>query len=193
MGRYYHTKKSVKEYINMAQGHDGKQIIARLKEHLPAGSRVLEIGSGPGTDWKLLQKDYQVIGSDNSKEFLKLLRANFPKGEFLELDAASLNTKGLFNGIYSNKVLHHLEDEALINSVRRQYEILKPGGIVCHTFWHGQDSEIYNDLFVNYHTDDGIAMLFGEYFDHKLFHYYKEFEKADSFLYIGKKRKGLPT
>lgn len=191
MGQYYHTKKSVEEYINMARGHDGKLIIAKLKEHLPPASRLLEIGSGPGTDWKLLHELYDVTGSDNSKEFLKHLHASYPEGEFLELDAASLNVNGLYDGIYSNKVLHHLEDEALIKSVKRQYEILNPGGIICHTFWHGKDSEIYNDLFVNYHTDEGIGMLFEEYFDHKLFHFYDEFEKADSFLYIGKKRKGL--
>jgi cyclopropane fatty-acyl-phospholipid synthase-like methyltransferase len=193
MGTYYHTKKSVEEYIEMARGHDGRKIIAKLKEHLPAGSHLLEIGSGPGTDWKLLKEHYKVIGSDQSREFLKHLQANNPEGKFLELDAASLNTPLLFDGIYSNKVLHHLEDEALIASVKRQYELLHPGGIVCHTFWHGQDSEIYNDLFVNYHTDEGIGMLFGEYFDHKLFHYYKEFDKGDSFLYIGKRKKGLST
>jgi SAM-dependent methyltransferase len=190
VGRYYQTKKSVEEYIALAKGHDGKQIIARLKEYLPIGSRLLEIGSGPGTDWKLLQKHYHVIGSDNSKEFLKYLRASLPEGEFIELDALSLNTKDRFDGIYSNKVLHHLEDEALIQSVRRQYEILRPGGIVCHSFWHGQDSEIYNEMFVNYHTDEGICKLFGTYFEHKLIRFYKEFEKGDSFLYIGKKRKG---
>jgi cyclopropane fatty-acyl-phospholipid synthase-like methyltransferase len=191
MGAYYHTKESVEEYIEMAHGHDGGKIISRLKEHLPAGSQLIEIGSGPGTDWNLLKEHYSVIGSDQSKEFLKHLRTKFPEGKFLELDAASLNTPLLFDGIYSNKVLHHLEDKALTASVKRQYEILHPGGIVCHTFWHGQDSEIYNDLFVNYHTDKGIGMLFGEYFDHRLFHYYKEFEKGDSFLYIGQRKKGL--
>jgi len=189
---YYDSKKSVEEYIKMARGNDGRQIIARLKEHLPARSSLLELGSGPGTDWNLLKEDYQVTGSDQSLVFLKYLRANNPEGEFLELDAASLKTDRPFDGIYSNKVLHHLEDEALLASVRRQYEILQPGGIVCHSFWHGQDSEIYNDLFVNYHTDEGIRILFDEYFDHKLFHYYKEFEKGDSFLYIGKRKKGLP-
>lgn len=189
---YYDSKKSVKEYIKMARGHDGREIIARLKEHLPAGSSLLELGSGPGTDWNLLKKDYQVTGSDRSLEFLKYLRANNPKGEFLELDAAALNTDRRFDGIYSNKVLHHLEDEALLASVRRQYEILQPEGIICHSFWHGQDSEIYNDLFVNYHTDAGIRLLFEKYFDHRLFHYYKEFEEGDSFLYIGQRKKGLP-
>jgi SAM-dependent methyltransferase len=172
----------------MAEGHDGKQLISQLKNFLPAGSHVLEIGSGPGKDWKILKEDYQVVGSDNSLEFLKYLRKNYPKGTFIELDAASLETRDQFDCIYSNKVLHHLEDDALITSIRRQYELLHPGGYVCHSFWYGQDSEYYNDMFVNYHSDEGIRTLFGEYFDHKLFHYYEEFEKADSFLYIGQKK-----
>lgn len=172
----------------MAEGHDGKLLIERLKDFLPAGSSLLEIGSGPGKDWKLLQEDYQVIGSDNSRAFLNHLRGCYPEGEFMELDASTLLTKGPFDGIYSNKVLHHLEDDALLSSIKRQFELLHPGGIVCHSFWYGQDSEFYNDMFVNYHSDEGIRTLFGEYFNHRLFHYYKEFEKADSFLYIGQKK-----
>ena len=172
----------------MAEGHDGKELISRLRKFLPAGSHVLEIGSGPGKDWKLLKKHYQVVGSDYSKAFLEHLRTSFPDGDFRELDAASLKTKDLFDGIYSNKVLHHLKDDALIHSIRRQHKLLRPGGLVCHSFWYGQDSEYYNDMFVNYHSDEGIRVLFGEYFDHLLFHYYKEFEKADSFLYIGQKK-----
>lgn len=191
MGKYYHTKESVEEYIKMAQGYDGKEIIAKLRKFLPPGSHVLEIGSGPGTDWKLLQEHYQVVGSDQSQEFLNHLQTSFQEGEFLLLDAASLDTELRFDGIYSNKVLHHLEDEALHNSILRQYEILRPGGIVCHSFWHGQDSEIYNELFVNYHTDNDVRKLFGDYFDHLLIRFYKEFETGDSLFYIGKKREGL--
>lgn len=192
MTRYYHSRESVDEYIKMAQGHDGRLIIKKLKDYLPAGSKVLEIGSGPGTDWQILNKDYQVVGSDLSPEFIKRLTASHPRGKFLELDAETLETGLRFDAIYSNKVLHHLEDEALQNSVRSQHNILNAGGIICHTFWHGQDTEIYNDLFVNYHTDQGIISLFENYFDHLLVRYYKEFEKGDSFLYIGKKKKG-PT
>jgi len=192
MGNSYHTKESVEEYIKMALGHDGKLIIAKLRKYLPPGAHLLEIGSGPGTDWELLQEQYKVLGSDQSQEFLNHLQTRFPEGEFLKLDAESLLTDRLFDGIYTNRVLHHLEDDALQNSILRQYEILRPGGIVCHTFWHGQDSEIYNELFVNYHSDDGVRMLFGDYFDTLLIHYYKEFEKGDSFLYIGKKKAGPP-
>ena len=77
MGNYYNTKESVEEYINMSLGHDGKQIITRLQEFLPAGSHLLELGSGPGTDWKLLVQHYQVLGSDQSPEFLKHLQKSF--------------------------------------------------------------------------------------------------------------------
>ena len=126
----------------MAGGHDGGKNIAELKNFLPAKAHVLEIGSGPGTDWSILQKYYKITGSDNSPEFLKRLNASFQDGEFLSLEASTLKTNLKFDGIYSNKVLHHLEDEALEASIHRQAEILKPGGIICHTFWKGKDSEI---------------------------------------------------
>lgn len=190
MGKYYHTKDSVEEYIRLAKGYNGKQIIARLKDFLQPGSEVLEIGSGPGKDWQLLSDFYQVLGSDNSHEFLKHLQATYPGGDFIELDAATLKTSRTFDGIYSNKVLHHLEDAALEASVRRQFDILNPGGIVCHSFWNGEDSEIYNDLFVNYHTDAGISTLFKDRFDPLLIRFYKEFDEGDSILYIGKKKEG---
>ena len=130
MGKYYNTKESVDEYIKLALDYDGKQIIIQLKKFLPAGSDLLEIGSGPGTGWKILSEFYKVFGSDFSQEFLKHLRATYPDGEFIELDATTLETDRTFDGIYSNKVLHHLEDEALEASIKRQFEVLNPGGIV---------------------------------------------------------------
>jgi len=84
-------------------------------------SVLLEIGSGPGTDWKILNKSYQATGSDNSKEFLNHLLAAYPDGEFLELDAVTLTTSKKFDGIYSNKVLHHIKDNELVNSLQRPF------------------------------------------------------------------------
>lgn len=172
----------------MATGFDGRNGISLLKEYLPAKSFVLELGSGPGTDWQILQKDYLTIGSDYSLEFLKHLSKTYPEGEFIHLDASSLLTELKFDAIYSNKVLHHLEDEDLESSIRRQAEILNPGGIVCHSFWRGEDSETYNELFVNYHSDTGLRELFEDRFEPLLIKYYKEFEDGDSILYIGKKK-----
>ena len=187
-GDYYKTKASVEEYIQLAKDVSGKNPIEKLKQHLYPNSLLLEIGSGPGTDWKILSKTYQVVGSDNSSEFINYLTSNYPKGEFFELDAVLLNTERKFDGIYSNKVLHHLTDSELTDSVKRQYEILNSNGIICHSFWRGQGSEIFKGLFVNYRNEIGIRVAFEDFFDVVLIESYKEFEEDDSLLLIGKRK-----
>ncbi|MEW4923246.1 class I SAM-dependent methyltransferase [Algibacter sp. 2305UL17-15] len=187
-GTYYNTKASVKEYIKAAEGFNGSDLIEKLKKVLPQNSTVLEIGSGPGTDWKLLHKTYNVVGSDNSKEFLNHLSSENPNAEFLELNAVTLETDKVFDGIYSNKVMHHLKDNELINSIKRQHEILKPSGIICHSFWKGEGSEVFKGLFVNYHNEANLEKFFETHFEILSIEPYPEFEDDDSLLIIGKKK-----
>ncbi len=185
---YYKTKESVEEYINLAKDVSGKKLIEKLGQFLPKHAYVLEIGSGPGTDWQILNETHHVVGSDNSQEFLNRLKAEHPNGEFIELDATSLKTERTFDGIYSNKVLHHLKDMELKDSVHRQYEILKPGGIICHSFWRGEGSEIFKGLFVNYHDKEDLMKCFKAYFHILLIEPYKEFEDEDSLLLIAERK-----
>ena len=185
---YYKTKESVEEYINLAKDVNGGELIEKLKKFLPPNALLLEIGSGPGTDWNILNDTYTVVGSDNSTEFLNHLTANNPDGDFFELDATTLDTDKKFDGIYSNKVLHHLKDEELEASVKRQYEILNSNGIICHSFWKGEGSEIFKGLFVNYHSETALNKYFKDHFEILLLEPYKEFEEGDSLLLIGKKK-----
>lgn len=185
---YYKTKESVEEYIKLAKDVSGKELIDKLRNILKTNSYLLEIGSGPGTDWRILSKFYEVVGSDNSNEFLKHLTSNNPSGVFVELDASTLITDKNFDGIYSNKVLHHLNDKELIGSIKRQSEILLSHGIICHSFWKGEGSEVFKGLFVNYHTESDLLNLFQDYFEILLIESYKEFEDGDSILLIGRKR-----
>jgi len=187
-GEYYKTKESVEEYIHLAKDVSGKELIDQLKQVLPANSRILEIGSGPGTDWKILDTSYKVTGSDNSIEFLNHLRSENPNGEFFELDAVSLETDKNFDGIYSNKVMHHLTDEELVASAKRQSEILNADGIICHSFWKGEGSEIFKGLFVNYHTEASIKEVFERDFEILSIDDYAEFEEGDSLLLIARKK-----
>jgi trans-aconitate methyltransferase len=85
-----------------------------------------------------LSDTYQVTGSDDSQEFLNHLQQTYPRGEFLNIDAATIVTDKKFHGIYSNKVLHHLKNEELISSVQKQSDVLHADGIVCHSFWKGK-------------------------------------------------------
>ena len=188
-GDYYQTKASVEEYIRLAKDVNGSALIDKLKTFLPFGSNLLEIGTGPGTDWNILKKDFKVVGSDNSKEFLAHLLSNNPTGKFLELDAITINTNETFDAVFSNKVLHHLQDSELSDSIQRQSEILNPNGIICHSFWKGDGSEIFKGLFVNYHSENTLRDFFEQYFEILLIEPYAEFEEGDSLLLIGKKRR----
>ena len=187
-GKYYKTKESVDEYIELAKNVNGKQLIEKLEQVLQPNSVLLEIGSGPGTDWKILNKSYNVIGSDNSAEFLKHLIAENKQGKFLELDAVTLITDKKFDGIYSNKVMHHLNDNELADSIKKQYEILNPNGIICHSFWKGEGSEIFKGLFVNYHNKRRLEEFYENYFELLSIENYNEFDDEDSLLLIGRKK-----
>lgn len=185
---YYKTKASVQEYIKLSKGVNGQFLIDKLKLFLQKKSLLLEIGSGPGSDWEILSKSFNVIGSDNSQEFIKHLKEKFSQGEFLELDASILNISERIDGIYSNKVMHHLKDSELKKSIKRQSEILNPGGVVCHSFWKGEGSEIFKGLFVNYHTQETVIRYFEKYFDILILECYQEFDKDDSLFLIAKKK-----
>jgi trans-aconitate methyltransferase len=166
----------------------GKELIEKLEKVLAQNSTLLEIGSGPGTDWNILNEYYQVTGSDNSKEFLDHLKAKNPTGEFLDLDAVILNTDKKFDGIYSNKVLHHLKDNEIVGSVKRQSDILNPNGVVCHSFWKGEGSEVFKGLFVNYHNKKSLQEIFKSDFEIISLESYCEFEDGDSLLLIARKK-----
>jgi len=190
---YYNTKESVEEYIRLAKDVNGAELIAKFKRFLPSNSIILEIGTGPGTDWNILNQDYTVIGSDNSPEFLSHLVSSNPSGRFIELDAITLDVQESFDGIYSNKVMHHLKDIDLINSLERQHEILNPNGIICHSFWKGTGSEVFKGLFVNYHSEKTLRAYFEKHFEILALESYAEFEEADSMLLIGKKKNNTTT
>lgn len=188
MNNYYKTKESVEEYIEMAKDVNSNQLIEKVNKHLPENSTVLELGSGPGTDFKILTNTHKVVGSDFSSEFLERLHNNYPNDEFLQLDAITLETNKKFDGIYSNKVLQHLSDEDLKNSIQRQVDILNPNGIICHSFWKGDGDEIFKGMLVNYQTKSSLQNLFEKDFEIVLIEEYKEFDNNDSIVIIGKKK-----
>jgi ubiquinone/menaquinone biosynthesis C-methylase UbiE len=112
----------------------------------------------------------------------------YPNDEFLNLDAVTIDTNRTFDCIYSNKVLHHLKDKELEDSIKRQYRIVKSKGIICHSFWKGEDFEIFKGLYVNYQNEKKLKHFFKDYFEIISIISYQEFEEGDSLLVIGKKK-----
>ncbi|WP_282037915.1 class I SAM-dependent methyltransferase [Saccharicrinis aurantiacus] len=184
---YYSNKEQVEKYIDMTKGMSGIEIIDSLRPYLSDDAKLLELGTGPGNDWNILSKYYTVTGSDFSEEFMKHLSLQFPKSNFLQLDAATIEVDTHFDAIYSNKVLHHLKDDELASSIKRQAEILNDNGVICHSFWKGKGTENYNGMFVNLHTEEALSELLKEQFEILSTEEYKEFEDNDSIFIIARK------
>ena len=185
---YYDSEENVQQYIAMADGYDGRDLVAKLGEYVPVGSTVLELGMGPGKDLALLGEHFQVTGSDASAVFVERYRAAFPAADVLLLDAVTLETDRRFDAIYSNKVLYHLSRQELAQSFQRQAEVLNANGILLHSFWLGEGEEDFSGLRSVYYTEESLREVIGEEYEVIEFGSYLEMEPDDSCYVVLKKR-----
>ncbi|MGI8668695.1 MAG: class I SAM-dependent methyltransferase, partial [Aridibacter sp.] len=149
--KLFDDEKTVKEYIESRAEMDGGFLIEILRKYLEPNSTVLELGIGAGKDFEILSETFTATGSDNSQLFLDIYKQKNPDADLILLDAATLETDGKFDCIYSNKVLHHLSRNNLERSIKLQKKLLNNKGILFHTFWHGEKAEEFQDLkFIQY-------------------------------------------
>jgi cyclopropane fatty-acyl-phospholipid synthase-like methyltransferase len=181
---YYDDKKNAEEYIKMAEGYDGRELIEVLKRYLPQGASLLELGMGPGKDFDLLSLSYQVTGSDYSQTFLDIYREKDKAADLLLLDASTLETDRKFDGIYSNKVLQHLSEDELKSSFTKQRAILNPSGTLLHSFWYGEREEFFHGLRFRYYTEGVLLQIVEPHFTVLEMEKYKEMEVNDSIYLV---------
>ncbi len=185
---YFDDVAKAHEYIKMASGYDGRQIIKRLHDFLPPGKTVLEIGMGPGVDLAILQRDYTTTGSDAAQTFIDIYREKNGDADLMLLDAVTLDTDRRFDAIYSNKVLHHLHRSDLERSLARQREIVTDGGILCHSFWRGEGEEEFDGLRFSYYNETELETIVASAWTILDLSVYREMEEDDSILLIAQKK-----
>jgi cyclopropane fatty-acyl-phospholipid synthase-like methyltransferase len=185
---YYETLENVKEYIEMAKEYQSTLVVDLLKRHLSPGKSILELGMGPGNDFKCLVEDYDITGTDKYEHFISLFKEGSPDANVQVLDAVDLDINQQFDCIYSNKVLMHLTKEELHASLKKQWALLNEGGILFHTFWHGEDKEYHGGMLNQYYTKKMLEYQIGDEFDVVLMAAYEEFEPNDSIVMVLKKR-----
>lgn len=184
---YFDNRKNVDDYIKMAEGYDGKELIGILQEYLPKDSSVLELGMGPGVDLDILGHHYTVTGSDSSSVFIDLYKEKHPEADLMVLDAETIDTERRFNCVFSNKVLHHLTRDGLRLSFLRQREILTSGGIAMHSFWYGSKEEFHEGLRFVYYTEEEFMNIVSPGYESVMIKRYSEMEEDDSFFVLLRK------
>jgi len=183
---FYDDPENVKKYIQLCKDYDGNNIYQSLSKHLTVKSTLLELGSGAGLDVEYLKQHYSVTGSDLSDEFLKLCKNKHPEIQFLKLNALKLEVDKQFNCIFSNKVLHHLTEKELIQSLEQQVKMLTLNGLIAHSFWLGEENQEMNGLLFTYYKKEHLLSIISESFEILSTLVYKEFDEGDSLFVIAK-------
>lgn len=124
---------------------------------LPPGSRVLELGCGPGgSTTRKLGERFRLTGVDLSRAQLRLARRNVPRATFVQADMASIQFRpASLDGVAAFFSLIHVpapEQPALFRSIHRW---LKPGGLLVCTLATDPAEEQFTDDFL------GVPMLWG--------------------------------
>ncbi|MCF8378350.1 MAG: class I SAM-dependent methyltransferase [Bacteroidales bacterium] len=184
---YFDDNKNVDDYIRMADGYDGCQVVKVLERYLPPGSSVLEVGIGPGKDLTLLGVKFKVCGSDLSQLFVDMYLNQNKDVEVFQLDAVEMNIQRKFDCIYSNKVLHCIDQNSFRKSLVNQSKVLNKGGLLCHTLWYGDKMVLakgeryyyYSEKTILNYIPSGMNIIHSET--------YQEMDENDSLLIILKK------
>ena len=109
--------------------------VARFKSTFKQGSKILDVGCGSGRDLALLARTgFDVYGVDPSAEFIQLAQQTHPDLEGRlgngGLPELGIPFGGNFDGVLCYGVLMHLNQEALVRSVKSLRACLKIGGRV---------------------------------------------------------------
>jgi len=185
---FYDDPKNAEDYIEIAKGYDGAELIKLLEPHLETGSSLLELGMGPGVDLNLLAEKFAVTGSDTSAYFVNRYKELHPKANAIQADAVTIESDNKFDCIYSNKVLHHLSDDELNHSFKRQAEVLNPSGIILHSFWFGDEVMKMHGMTFYYRQIQDVTKRIEDHFDTIDAQKYDEMDAGDSFWVLARKR-----
>lgn len=93
--------------------------------------KIIEIGSGSGREaQRFIKLGYSYIGTDISKELLKIAQQNNPNGKFIESSIYDLSfQKNSFDGFWCCATLLHIPKSKIDEAFKKINEILKKGAI----------------------------------------------------------------
>lgn len=187
MTDYYEDEENVSKYIEFTPAHDGALLVDTLAARLEPGATVLEIGLGPGKDFKLLKQQFTVTGSDLSRVFLERYRKLDESADLLQLDARTLDTERTFDAVFSNKALIHLSADELQQSFARQHAILNDGGLIMHSFWYGDKTQEFDGLTLVQHNETDLAAMLEDRFEILALAQHAKMAEGDSIYVLARK------
>jgi trans-aconitate 2-methyltransferase len=94
--------------------------------------RVIDLGCGPGNSTAVLHRswpDAEITGLDSDEEMLRAARRDYPRHDWLQQDAASWETHGGYDIVFSNAMLQWLPDHAA--AINRWFQAVETDGALA--------------------------------------------------------------
>lgn len=130
------------EYFERNKSSDDQDIMkTRLDKfiELIKGNRVIDIGTGVGSDAMYLsKKGFSVTSIDLADEFIKIAIKDVPNATFLKMDMRELTfNDNFFDGVWANCSVIHLPKSDIKKTLRGFRRILKDNGVLFISFKEG--------------------------------------------------------
>jgi SAM-dependent methyltransferase len=130
---HYRSSFSERDVVNYKKWFTAQWRLIQRKAPLLHGARVLEIGSGTGGFFSVIDcgvaNDY--IGIELDPEACDFANGFFATSVFKNVSLQDLPTSESYDFIYAFEVLEHLDNPS--EAIEKIYSLLKPGGTFCGT------------------------------------------------------------
>jgi ubiquinone/menaquinone biosynthesis C-methylase UbiE len=118
---------------------DREQFIARL----PAGSKILDCGCGPGMDTeRFSQLGYKVTAIDLSDRFVEFTKRRVPSATVQRMDMRNLDfPEASFDGIWTSFSLLHIRASEIQETLLGLKSVLQKAGVLLAALHRGPKTE----------------------------------------------------
>ncbi len=140
--------------------------IDKFLEKLAPQSKILDVGSGPGQFTKyMLNKNFDVIGTDYSDEMLKIAEKMTPETKFYKRDMRDIGFENeYFDGLLIAYSLIHIPSEDIPRTLIGFNRILKPNGYLEIIAQSGEADRVIDEgfmpsekMFFNFFTKERLS------------------------------------
>ncbi len=142
--------------------------ISKFLKLIPPGSKILDIGSGPGQFAKFMsERGYLVEGIDLSPQMVEIARQKVPNIKFELIDMRKLTfPEASFDGLLVAYSLIHIPTDEVETTIQGFYHVLKPGGKILLITQKGDPDKIINEplkvghqMFINFFQKEKLVEL----------------------------------
>lgn len=150
--------KIAEEYQANRHIFDNSELLNKFSDYLPKNAEVLDVGCGAGApSSSLVQKGFEVIGVDFSKNMLNLAKKNVPKCHLIIGDIIDLGFRdSTFDGLIAFYSIIHVPREMHTSLFQGFHRILKPDAVMLVCIgpdrWEGVEEYFGVEMFWSHYS-----------------------------------------